>query len=102
MLSAGYFEIAFNMKEQLCRSNSILIVIGYSGNDEHINRILQDCLNTGLTIYWYKYSESDAVPFSESNQVIIRTQKSKNDHIDSTKMFFDDMEKIWEVLVVLR
>ena len=31
MLNEDYFEIAFNMKEQLCKPNSILIVIGYSG-----------------------------------------------------------------------
>ena len=27
MLNEDYFEIAFNMKEKLCRNNSILIVI---------------------------------------------------------------------------
>lgn len=59
ILNEDYFEVAFNMKEQLCRPNSILIIIGYSGRDKHINKILEDCLNAGLTIYWYKYSESD-------------------------------------------
>lgn len=65
VLNEDYFEIAFNMKEKMCRQNSLLIVIGYSGRDNHINKILNDCLNGGLTIYWYKYSEDDYIPFDE-------------------------------------
>ena len=75
MLNEDYFEIAFNMKEKLCRQNSILIVIGYSGRDEHINKILKDCLNAGLTIYWYKFAQMDIVPFEENNQIIVRQQE---------------------------
>lgn len=96
MLNEEYFEIAFHMKEQLCRQNSLLIVIGYSGNDKHINKILQDCLNAGLTLYWYKYSENDLVPFEKSGQVIIRDQDNYQDQKDTTENCYKDMETAWE------
>ena len=96
MLNEDYFEIAFNMKEKLCRMNSILIVIGYSGKDEHINKILQECLNAGLTVYWFKYSESDCVPFGASSQIIIREQENYSRKNDSTKNCFDDLEFAWK------
>lgn len=95
MLNEKYFEIAFHMKEQLCRQNSILIVIGYSGNDKHINKILQDCLNAGLTLYWYKYSNTDTVPFANNGQVIIRDQDDYKDKKDTTLNCYDDMEMAW-------
>ena len=95
MLNENYFEVAFNMKEQLCRQNSILIVIGYSGNDKHINKMLGECINAGLTIYWYKFSEEDLVPFESGNQLKIREQEDQNNKQDSTKNCYEDMEQIW-------
>lgn len=95
MLNENYFEVAFNMKEQLCRQNSILIVIGYSGNDNHINKILEECINAGLTIYWYKYSEGDVVPFEAGNQLRIREQEDQDNKQDSTKNCYEDMEQAW-------
>ena len=42
------------MKEKLSRENSVLIVIGYSGNDEHINKILKDCeFKFGARLRWF-------------------------------------------------
>lgn len=101
MLNEEYFEIAFHMKEQLCRQNSILIVIGYSGNDKHINKILQDCLNTGLTMYWYKYSEDENLPsnlknFNLEEQIIVVEQDDYNHPQDSTKVCYKDMMAAWE------
>lgn len=95
MLNENYFEIAFNMKEQLCRDNSILIVIGYSGRDNHINTILQECINAGLTIYWFKYSEDDFVPFEESTQVHIREQDDYTNKLDTTLVCYEEMENVW-------
>lgn len=97
MLNENYFEIAFNMKEKLSLPNSILIVIGYSGGDNHINKILQDCINAGLVIYWYKYSEDDIVPFAESSQIRIREQDDQDDKQDTTKNCYEDMEQTWDV-----
>ena len=96
MLNEDYFEIAFNMKEKLCRQNSILIVIGYSGRDEHINKILKDCLNAGLTIYWYKFAQMDIVPFEENNQIIVRQQEDYSNPQDTTANCYRDMELVWE------
>lgn len=96
MLNEDYFEIAFNMKEKLCRQNSILIVIGYSGRDEHINKILKDCLNAGLTIYWYKFAQMDIVPFEENNQIIVRQQEDYSNPQDTTANCYRDMEQVWE------
>lgn len=96
MLNEDYFEIAFNMKEKLCRQNSILIVIGYSGRDEHINKILKDCLNAGLTIYWYKFAQMDIVPFEENNQIIVRQQEDYSNPQDTTANCYRDMEQAWE------
>lgn len=96
MLNEDYFEIAFNMKEKLCRQNSMLIVIGYSGRDEHINKILKDCLNAGLTIYWYKFAQMDIVPFEENNQIIVRQQEDYSNPQDTTANCYRDMEQVWE------
>lgn len=83
-LEANKFEILFKMKEKLLRPYSLLFVIGYSGRDEHINKILNDCVKGGLTIYWFKYSESDIVPDSFKNDVIIF---NNDEHIDTTLLF---------------
>lgn len=96
MLNEDYFEIAFNMKEKLCRQNSILIVIGYSGRDEHINKILKDCLNAGLTIYWYKFAQMDIVPFEENTQIVVRQQEDYSNPQDTTANCYRDMEQVWE------
>ena len=74
---------------------SILIVIGYSGRDQHINKILLDCLNTGLTIYWFKYGEEDFIPFSDCPQIIIREQDDYNTLVDTTKICCEDLEYAW-------
>ncbi len=95
ILNENYFEVAFNMKEQLCQQNSILIVIGYSGNDKHINRIIEECINVGLIVLWYRYSEKDTVPFPPGNQVRIRDQEDQNNKQDSTKTCYIDMEQVW-------
>lgn len=95
ILTPDYFEIAFHMKEQLCRTNSILIVIGYSGRDEHINKMLNDCLIAGLTIYWFKYSSGDIVPFADDAKIIVREQDDAEKPIDTTAICYQDMEAVW-------
>lgn len=96
VLNEDYFEIVFNMKAQLCRQNSILIIIGYSGGDKHINKILQDCINVGLIVYWYRYKKSEKIPFEKSSQVIICDQENECSCEDSTRVFIKDIRKIWE------
>ncbi len=97
MLNEDYFEVAFNMKEQLCKQNSILIVIGYSGRDSHINKIIQDCLNAGLFIYWYKFSDTDTPPFeSRESQIKIREQEDYKKPVDTTMLCYEDLKNAWE------
>lgn len=95
ILNENYFEIAFDMKEHLCRSNSVLFVIGYSGADKHINAILKDCMNAGLIIFWYKYSEQDEVPFEENSQFLVREQDDYTKKSDMTQVFHKDIGKVW-------
>lgn len=89
-LEANKFEILFKMKEKLLRPYSLLFVIGYSGRDEHINKILNDCVKGGLTIYWFKYSESDIVPDSFKNDVIIF---NNDEHIDTTLLLTNKLRE---------
>lgn len=89
-LEANKFEILFKMKEKLLRPYSLLFVIGYSGRDEHINKILNDCVKGGLTIYWFKYSESDIVPDSFKNDAIIF---NNDEHIDTTLLFTNKLRE---------
>ena len=45
----------FLMKSQLIKRNSILFVIGYSGNDKHLNEIISDGIEAGLCVIWFNY-----------------------------------------------
>lgn len=93
ILEANKFEIVFKMKEKLMRFNSILFVIGYAGNDEHLNRILKDCVGSGLVVYWFKYSESDFVPPDLKDKIEI-IENPNND--DTTLLCADWLDKLWE------
>lgn len=79
IMMANRFEILFKMKEKLSRDNSVLIVIGYSGYDEHINKILKDCISSGLTIYWFKYKKEDYVPNDFKDNIFIIENDSDED-----------------------
>lgn len=96
VLNENYFEIVFNMKEHLCKANSILIVIGYSGNDKHINKILEDCVATGLVIYWYKYNKDETLISAPEHHLFIQDQKDYSNKQDSTRICYEDLCEIWE------
>ena len=91
-LEANKFEILFKMKEKLLRPYSLLFVIGYSGRDEHINRILNDCVKGGLTVYWFKYTETDIVPADFREEITIIENEN---HIDTTKLCAEKLKNIW-------
>lgn len=96
-LQADYFEINYRMKQQLCKYNSILIVIGYSCNDEHINKILYDCIKHGLVIYWFKFSETDKVLQNvPENQLIVFEQNDYKNPIDTTYICYEKLREINE------
>lgn len=92
MILANRFEILFKMKEKLSRENSVLIVIGYSGNDEHINKILKDCILSGLTIYWFKFKKEDYVPQNIIDSIsIIENEEG----IDTTLKCSNMVKELW-------
>ena len=80
------------MKEKLSRENSILIVIGYSGNDEHINKILKDCISSGLTIYWFKFKKEDYIPEDMTNKVLIIENE---EGLDTTLKCSNMVNELW-------
>jgi len=92
-LMANKFEVLFQMKAKLSRFNSVLFLIGYSGNDEHINRILRDCITCGLTIYWFKYSSSDVIPSKLEGKVIVIDNE---DNIDTTLVCGKMIDQLWD------
>lgn len=92
MIMANRFEILFKMKEKLSRENSVLIVIGYSGNDEHINKILKDCILSGLTVYWFKFKKEDYIPENMLDSIsIIENEES----IDTTLKCSNMVKELW-------
>lgn len=94
VLAPNKFEIVFKMKEKLSRDNSILIVIGYSGKDEHINRIFKDCVESGLTIYWFKYMKDDYIPEDIKNKVLAIENEENGD--DTTLLCSKMINALWE------
>lgn len=92
------FQLIFQMKQKLSRKNSVLVVIGYSGNDRHINAILKDCILSGLTIYWMKYSAEDIVPEELSEQVFVI--ENKETPTDMTKVFAEMVGELWGLSLV--
>lgn len=93
-MAAKRFELFFTMKEKLSRFNSILFVIGYSGRDEHVNEILQDCVASGLTIYWFKFKEDDLIPNSLADRVFAIENPKPNQ--DTTKTCADMINALWK------
>lgn len=94
-LAQNIFELQFKMKEELLRENSLLIVIGYKGNDGDINLIINDAIAKGLTVFWYCYSDDDVacVPKEFVNKIsCIEVKKEK----DSTLKCAEELGKIWE------
>ncbi|MFA7132691.1 MAG: SIR2 family protein [Bacteroidales bacterium] len=92
ILMANKFEILFKMKEKLSRFNSVLFVIGYSGHDEHINRMINECVTCGLTVYWFKFSKDDKIPETLIGKVFDIENDGEDDTTDLCKRM---VEKLW-------
>lgn len=59
---SNFYETLFAMKGELLRKNAALFVIGYSWADEHVNDIIGNAIDNGLTVAFPKYSENDELP----------------------------------------
>jgi hypothetical protein len=95
-LQAKRFEILFKMKSQLSRSNSILLVIGYSGNDKHLNSLLHNAISFGLSVYWFKYDNNDSLPNELKDKVFIIEQKDNNSKKNTTNICSEMVRGLWE------
>lgn len=95
-LAANKFEILFKMKTQLSRANSVLFVIGYSGRDEHINKLLSDCVTSGLTIYWFRYSNTAYIPKDIEERIYVIDQEDENNKINSTLQCSNMLGELWD------
>ena len=93
VLQAKRFELLFKMKEHLSRPCSLLFVIGYSGHDKHINNILNDCLKTGLTLYWVMFSENDVLPDNLINEPVFFLKGDGEE--DSTFLLAERIRQSW-------
>jgi hypothetical protein len=91
-LNKDSFEILFKMKSELLKSNSVLVIIGYSWNDEHVNQVLSDCLLNGLTIIWMKYDKNDKLHKDFIGKIIKVDVADKPQ--DTTKSFSEILELV--------
>lgn len=95
LIAEKYFELLFNMKTILKQPNSVLFVIGYSGNDEHINQLIIDCVDSGLTIFWFLYSANDRIPILLKGNTFQVDQEDYENPQDPTRMLFEMVRKLW-------
>lgn len=94
-LNENNFEILYNMKEHLSRPNSVLIVIGYSGNDGHINKIISECAQHGLTVYRYKYLDNEKNIGAFEIIKTVNKGIGPEQYVDSSKECAHDFSILW-------
>ena len=57
-----------------------------------INKILKDCISSGLTIYWFKFKKEDYVP---ENMVDSITIIENEEGIDTTLKCSNMVKELW-------
>lgn len=90
-LGADFFQVLFKMKSELMKFNSLLIIIGYSGLDKHINKLIGEAITNGLTVLWFKYDKdaSDDIINEISSKIIIINPKESENKQDTTLTCFN-------------
>lgn len=73
-----FYETLFAMKGELLRKNSVLFVIGYSWNDSHVNSVISDAVDNGLTVFALQYHHGDA----PSDNLVDKITMIPPSHID--------------------
>ncbi len=91
-MASDFFEVIFKMKSELMKMNAVLFVIGYSGADNHINNVIKDCIDNGLTVYWFKYDNKKEVPELFKNK-IIEINQEKNP-VDTTYICYKKIKEV--------
>lgn len=97
-LGPKFFELMFLMKSELIRRNAVLMVIGYSGNDEHINGIISDAIEANLTLIWFRYNNDEKLPeiISKNKEKVIVIDQLE-EKIGTTKRCAHLIEEILKV-----
>ena len=96
LLAEKYFEILFNMKSILRQPNSVLFIIGYSGNDKHINQMVADCFDSGLTVFWLSFDKKSSIPYDLLDFVKVIDQPDDSSQ-DTTKILYKELEQLWDI-----
>lgn len=81
---SSFYETIFAMKGELLRSNSVLFVIGYSWNDEHINGVISDAIDNGLVVYHLQYGNDNPVPNNVQGKMYIIEPPNDSPKQDTT------------------
>ena len=97
-LSGDFFGVLFKMRSELEKRNAVLFVIGYSGADEHVNKIVLECVELGLRVYWLKYREEKGIAeekYADKVRFILPI-KVEGEYVkqDATKRLFDLMNGV--------
>ncbi|MGL5520105.1 MAG: SIR2 family protein [Metamycoplasmataceae bacterium] len=74
-----YFELMFNMRRVCSKENSSLIIIGYSGNDTHINRLIRTINEKGTKIFFF--AKKEEIEKLKNKEILI----NNNDFIEWEK-----------------
>ncbi len=99
-LSMEFFRGLFEMKMELTEPNAILFVIGYSGADTHVNSIIKESVNAGLSVYWLAYSEApdiDGLDLQSIGVLKPNEDKGKPDRIDCTEYLNRLLSKVLKI-----
>ncbi|ERJ12285.1 SIR2 family protein [Haloplasma contractile] len=88
-----YFQLLFSMKSELMRLNSVIIIIGYSWGDNHINKLLSDLYEKGLTIIWINYDNDEKCDETLKDRIIEIKQKNSKEK-DSTLVFTELLNEV--------
>lgn len=94
---SNFYETLFAMKGELLRKNAALFVIGYSWADDHINDVINNAIDNGLTVVFPKFKESESAPETLKNKIIIippDTSDASENPRDTTKTLAGLFQKV--------
>lgn len=92
---SDFYETLFAMKGELLRKNSALFVIGYSWKDDHINGIIKDAIDNGLTVYQLQYkTNEDPLPSEISSKINVIPPAKEHPEQDTTLTLANLFEKV--------
>jgi len=91
-----FYETLFSMKGELIRKNSVLFVIGYSWNDSHVNSVISDAIDNGLTAFALQYRDGDMPSGDLVDKVITIPPRHTDAPQDTTRTLADIFKGVLE------